>query len=123
MKNVWILEKWVTVDGLMDQRADLQKWMAEEDQRADLKETCQKVIEAIDKKMAECPDGYWCGWEGKTIYRQFCSVAKECLRRYDGKPDRFRVVKAQIEDDAKEWCDYVNPVENEGVLRYLYATK
>lgn len=122
MKKVWILEKWITPEERMksieEVRGLLHIFKTEEE-----KARVYEKIEAMERELHENHEGMWVGWEGKSIYRQFCQVAKECLRRYEKKPDKFRVVSAQIEDGAGQWLDYENPVENEGVLRYLYATK
>ena len=67
------------------------------------------------------PDGRWYGFEGKVIYRQFCDVAKAAIRR--NPEGKFRVVEAEIEDDAKTWNGYKMTKVNDGVLRYLMATK
>jgi hypothetical protein len=85
-------------------------------------ESMNQAITSYKKRIEENPEGMWIGWEGKSIYRQFCDVAKAALHRAD-KSWRFRVVEGEIEDDAQYWCDYKFVKENEGVLRYLMATK
>lgn len=122
MKKVWILEKWITPEERMksiEEVRGLLRILKTEEER----NRVSARIEEMLSELRENPEGVWNGWEGKTNYRQFCQVAKECLRRYEKKPDKFRVVSAQIEDGATQWLGYENPVENEGVLRYLYATK
>lgn len=85
-------------------------------------ESINQTIASYKKRIEENPEGMWIGWEGKSIYRQFCDVAKAALRRAD-KSWKFRVVEGEIEDNAQYWCGYKFVKENEGVLRYLMATK
>lgn len=123
MKKVWILEGLVTPDKTKKSIAEVEEWkqeMASLDNH-DGVEACERTIASLKKKIELFPDGYWLGYQGKTIYSQFCECAKETLKNMKDKM-QFRVVKAEIADDAKQWTNYVNPVENEGVLRYLMAT-
>jgi hypothetical protein len=124
MQKVWILEIFRTREKMLED--------IEETRSFRTKELTPEQIEFVDKleagqqkELDDHPDGYWTGTQGKCIYRQFCEVAKETLRyhlREKNDGSRFRVVKAEIADDAKYWPGYVNAVENEGVLRYLLAT-
>ena len=81
-----------------------------------------QTIDSYKKMIDENPEGMWIGFVGKSIYRQFCDVAKSELRRAY-KSWKFRVVEGEIEDYAQSWCGYKFVKENEGVLRYLMATK
>lgn len=123
MKKVWILEKYVTVEEMyksLEQSNELYASVKEsgtEEQIAMVEEMIQKQ----NDKMEQNPNGYWSGWEGKSIYRQFCDVAKAAIRRAD-KGTQFRVVEGEVQDDAKFWTGYKFVKENEGVLRYLMAT-
>lgn len=121
MQKVWILERWNTREEMESQRNDFRE-MAEElakDGRPD----AYKTLEKFENILAQNPNGMWVGHEGKSNYKQFCDVAKDALRRAEGKGWKFRVVLAEIKDDAKFWVGYQNPVENEVVMRYLLATK
>lgn len=118
MKSVWILERWETPEDMQRNLQEMER-LAEEFREEDPK--IEKGLERMRTRVAENPDGMWVGWEGKTIYQQFCYVAREALRRAD-KGDKFRVVKAEIQDDAKTWVGYKNGQENAGVMRYLRAT-
>lgn len=123
MKKVWILEKYVTVEEMyksLEQSNELYASVKE----SGTKEQIAMVEEMIQKqndKMEQNPNGYWSGWEGKSIYRQFCDVAKAAIRRAD-KGTQFRVVEGEVQDDAKFWTGYKFVKENEGVFRYLMAT-
>ena len=124
MKKVWILEKFESNEMMAKTLSELEQMF--EQNKGDFDE---KGIESMNQKIAyhkkmieENPEGMWIGWEGKSIYRQFCDVAKSALRRAD-KSWKFRVVEGEIEDNAKYWCGYKFVKENEGVLRYLMATK
>ena len=124
MKKVWILEKYVTVEEMkrtlsdLEQGYEMNKDKFTEEQIALMEST----LGAYRKQIEEHPDGYWSGTEGKSIYRQFCERAKDAIRRHD-KDTKFRVVEGEIKDDAKYWTGYKFVKENEGVLRYLMATK
>lgn len=112
MKSVWILEKWVSAEDMQASLKGLESVFGSED----------LSVTAYREKIETNPEGMWSGWEGKSDYKQFCKVAKDALRR-SKKGDKFRVVKAEIEDSAEYWTGYENPVENVGVMKYLWATK
>ena len=121
MKNVWVLERFIDAEEMKATLARVEELLAV----AETEEQVKVVTESIDaykKRIAENPEGHWLGYEGKCDYKEFCYVAKEFLRRNNFPNAKLRVVKAQVADDSKYWTNYKNPVENEKVLRYLYAT-
>ena len=125
MKKVWILERFISKEEMEKSMNELYEirefWDERDDAEAEAAiKTCDEMIVAYEKRMNANPDGYWLGYQGKIIYRQFCSCAHETMRYF--KEGLFRVVKAEIEDSASQWIGYKNPVVNDGVLRYLYAT-
>ena len=120
MAKVWILERFYSREWLLDKCAEYYKLGRDNADNRELFETITKVYDTFAKDLEENPDGMWCGFEGKTNYKQFCYCAKGAIRRNKGV--KFRVVRAEIADDAKFWLGYKNPVVNENVLRYLYAT-
>ena len=126
MKNVWVLEKYITVEEMKKSLMDLFEMRRAQEGNDENIALCDQMIEAQQKKVDENPDGYWLGYEGKTIYKQFCSCAADFMRRHREEVKsgdwKLRVVKAEIEDNATMWPGYVNGVENEGVLKYLLAT-
>ena len=124
MKKVWILEKFESNEMMVKTLGELEQMFEEIKDKVDEKgiESMNKTIASHKKMIEENPEGMWIGWEGKSIYRQFCDVAKAALRRAD-KSWKFRVVEGEIEDNAQSWCGYKFVKENEGVLRYLMATK
>ena len=124
MKKVWILEKFESNEAMVKTLGELEKMLEESKGNLDEKgiEVMNKSIASYKKMIDENPEGIWIGWEGKSIYRQFCEVAKDALRRAD-KSWKFRVVEGEIEDDAQCWCGYKFVKVNEGVFRYLMATK
>ena len=124
MKKVWILEKFESNKAMVETLGELEQMFEESKDKLDEKgiESMNRTITSQKKMIEENPEGMWIGWEGKSIYRQFCDVAKAALRRAD-KSWKFRVVEGEIEDNAQYWCGYKFVKENEGVLRYLMATK
>lgn len=124
MKKVWILEKFESNEMMVKTLGELEQMFEENKGNFDEKgiESMNQTITSYKKRIEENPEGMWIGWEGKLIYRQFCDVAKAALRRAD-KSWKFRVVEGEIEDNAQYWCGYKFVKENEGVLRYLMATK
>jgi hypothetical protein len=125
MKKVWILEKFATAEEEAKHYNDFKELLETakknnnmtEEQISQLNESLANFKKIVD----ENPDGRWYGFEGKVIYRQFCDVAKAAIRRNpDGK---FRVVEAEIDDDAQYWTGYNFVKVNDGVYRYLMATK
>ena len=122
MKKVWILEKFTTHEEMVKVHAEYEEWF--EDAKAndpDKAAHFEKLVENHKKMIEENPNGRWYGFEGKVIYRQFCDVAKAAIRR--NPEDKFRVVEGEIEDDAKYWAGYKMTKVNDGVYRYLMATK
>lgn len=124
MKKVWILEKFESSEAMVKTLSNFEQMFEEGKDKLDEKgiESAIQTIAFQKKMIEENPEGMWIGWEGKIIYRQFCDVAKAALRRAD-KSWKFRVVEGEIEDNAQYWCGYKFVKENEGVLRYLMATK
>ena len=124
MKKVWILEKYQEISELERQLKEMEELFEENKEKFDANgiETMEKTLGQYRKLIEENPEGYWSGTEGKSIYRQFCEVAKDCIRRHP-KGTKFRVVEGEIKDDAKYWTGYKFVKENEGVLKYLMATK
>ena len=121
MKKVWILEKFEDADTMRKHLDDCKSMASREGLPAEQAAALDNFVAAQEAILAEYPNGRWYGFEGKIIYRQFCDCAKAAIRRNpDGK---FRVVEAEIEDDAKYWPGYKNAKVNEGVFRYLMATK
>ncbi len=124
MKKVWILEKFESNEAMVKTLSNFEQMFEEGKDKLDEKgiESMIQTIASQKKMIEENPEGMWIGWEGKIIYRQFCDTAKAALRRAD-KSWKFRVVEGEIEDNAQYWCGYKFIRENEGVLRYLMATK
>ena len=125
MKKVWILEKFASREEMV-KRCEENKMMVEMakasgNYTADQIASLEEFAADYEKVLKNNPNGRWYGFEGKIIYRQFCDVAKAAIRRNpDGK---FRVVEGEINDDAKYWAGYKLVKVNEGVYRYLMATK
>ena len=125
MKKVWILEMFETCEMMEHQISNYQDMIANiKDKDVEGKDEAIKEVEKIITKMrniiAENPNGRWHGFEGKSIYYQFCNVARAAIKR---NPDmKFRVVEGEIDDNAQYWLGYRFVKENEGVLRYLMAT-
>ena len=115
MKKVWILEKWVTRDEYAASLDVFNEWKKE---GLDVDYAIDKIKSNLDNPSFE---GYWCGHVGRSNYKVFCYDAIESLRYNKGRNFKFRVVKAEIEDNSTVWTNYVNPIENDGVLRYLYT--
>ena len=124
MKKVWVLEKFESNEMMVKVLGEMEQILEESKGKLDEKsiESINKAIASYKKMIDENPEGAWIGWEGKSIYSQFCEVARASLRRAD-KSWKFRVVEGEIEDNAKYWCDYKFVKVNEGVLKYLMATK
>ena len=124
MKKVWILEKFESNEMMVKTLSNFEQMFEESKGNLNEKgiESMNQTIASYKKMIEENPKGMWIGYEGKSIYRQFCDVAKAALRRAD-KSWKLRVVEGEIEDNAQYWCGYKFIKENEGVLRYLMATK
>lgn len=125
MKKVWILEKLYlpeeTRKSIIEMEDMLENIRNNPEAPAEGISCMENTISTLKQRLADFPEGYWLGFEGKVIYRQFCQVAKAAINR---NPDcTFQVVSAEIADDAKSWLGYQNPIVNEGVLRYLMATR
>lgn len=125
MKKVWILEKFATAEEQVKHYTEFQVIVENAKNNNEMTEEqiarLEQAVASYKKVLDENPDGHWYGFEGKVIYRQFCDVAKAAIRR--NPEDKFRVVEGEIEDDAKYWNNYKFIKINDGVLRYLMATK
>ena len=124
MKKVWILEKFASSEEMYE-TYERMKEMVENAKNSEMTEeqitSLEKAAICYEETMAKNPEGRWYGFEGKIYYRQFCDVAKAAIRR--NPEGKFRVVEGEIEDDAKYWTAYKMTKVNDGVLRYLMATK
>ena len=120
MKKVWILEKFASAEEQAKSYENL-KAMIEIAKTPEEITGIEMAVANYEKVMNENPNGRWYGFEGKVIYHQFCDVAKAAIRR--NPEGKFRVVEGEIEDDAKYWNGYKMTKVNDGVYRYLMATK
>ena len=121
MKKVWILERFVTTEELKDYVVMAESYVEKcEKDHPDRVNDAKNLLESSKQTLENNPNGQWIGMEGKSIYRIFCRVAKDCIR--NAPKYLYRVVTAEIPDDAKYWIGYKNPIVNEGVLKYLKAT-
>ena len=120
MKKVWVLEKFVPVETTKKDIESLKKTYGD-DKDPEIVEFLEKMVGVLQKSIDEHPEGHWVGYACKFNYRQFCQQAFEMIRQHRRDGFKFRVVKAEVEDDAGYWTGYKNSVENDGVLRYLYA--
>ena len=121
--KVWILEKFVTREAMVQNLADYEGYF-EEAKKQDNEQAIKDFDNLIQKYKAKVeanPDGEWIGFEGNSSYRQFCECAKGAIRRNNDA--KFRVVEAEIPSSAKMWLGYKFVKVNEGVLNYLLATK
>ena len=132
MKKVWILERYETKKELIAQVAgmyDMAKFAKENEEDANVTKHFEETAKNFEEMVNALPDdgGRWSGWEGKSNYKVFCNVAIDAINRdaeqFGKSKHQFRVVEAEIEDDAKYWAGYKFIKVNEGVTRYLYATR
>lgn len=124
MKKVWVLEGFYSNE---EMEKDFRGWLecldkaiASGDEKG--RETVEQILTLTRKNINENPEGEWVGYEGKTNYKQFCDCAINALKAMSDKK-KFRVVEAEIEDEAQYWNGYKVVKENEGVLRYLMYKK
>lgn len=122
MMKIWVLESFVNADSQNNTVEEFKGFLADA-----VKESNEELIECLKKAIDHCekfnlanPDGHWSGIMSKKNYKNFCYEAKDTMRRH--KDWQFRVVKAEIEDNATTWVGYTNAVVNDGVLKYFYAT-
>lgn len=122
MKKVWILERFATHEEMTRDLKSYEEMFKElKVNHSDKVKDFELFISQFKKTIEENPNGRWVGFDGKTNYRTFCDVARSSIRI--SPKAKFRVVEAEIRDDAKSWVGYKFVKENEGVLRYLMATK
>jgi succinate dehydrogenase flavin-adding protein (antitoxin of CptAB toxin-antitoxin module) len=118
MSTVWILEKWQTPEDSERIMNDFVKDFNNETDEEE-KKHFEKIIAKHQKRMEENPNGYWYGWVGRSIYKQFCEDAIQSIRW--NKKAQYRVLKAEVDDSDTTWLNYKNGVENKGVYKYLRA--
>ena len=127
--KVWVLEKFETREAMEEMLVRFKDICAYAKAQPDTTEEtireCESVVANHAKAIEENPNGKWYGFEGKFMYRDFCYTAKQALRRVLAeKPDtKFRVVEGEIPDGSKYWLGYKVVKVNDGVMRYLMATK
>ena len=125
MKKVWILEKFASREEMLkhqeDNKAMVEMAKASGDYTAEQIASLEDFVVSYNKVVENNPNGRWYGFEGKIKYSDFCYTAKAALRR--NPEGKFRVVEGEIPDDSKTWIAYKLVKVNEGVLRYLMATK
>lgn len=121
MKKVWILEHFVSAEEIAKHIQFCEDALKSERITEEQAAITKTVLESFRKEAENHPDGYWSGFEGKIYYKQFCECAKAAIRRNPG--EQFRVVEGLIEDDATVWPGYKTVRVNEGVMKYLMATK
>lgn len=120
MKKVWVLERWLDRNFVEKRYNEYVELFSKDTTVKD--EDKIKVLDSFASRLATPNfEGYWCGYEGKSNYKDFCSVAADFIRRHKNEKYKLRVVSAYIDDDARSWVGYKNPTENEGVLRYLFV--
>lgn len=122
--KVWILERWISREEMERSQKDMEHVLADcEANRPEAVDIARELLASHKKDLENNPGGRWLGYQGKSNYKQFCECAKETMRHMCGMGEQtFRVVKAEIPDDAKYWTGYKNPVENDRVMAYLWAT-
>lgn len=125
-RKIWILEKFITPEAMekhVKEMEDLKLHIEETTDDADTIKTANKMLNDARQTLENNPNGHWTGWAGKLNYKEFCRQAKECIN-FDPTA-KYRVLKAdEIDSNHQFWCgNYTNGIENEGVLRYLYATR
>lgn len=122
MKKVWVLEKWIDRKRIEDMYNEYVELFNDEKSNRISDEDKTKVLTKLKERLSDPNmNGYWLGYEGKSNYKDFCSVASDFIRRHKNENYKLRVVSAYIDDDAEYWVGYKNPTENEGVLRYLFV--
>lgn len=120
--KVWVLEKFASPTEMIKTLIDIIE-MVESSRSSCSVEDSQKLDEGLDQfenKIEENPSGFWSGFEGKTSYKRFCNVAKDAIERNPNA--KFRVVEAEIDDNATTWTSYRLVSVNDKVLKYLRAT-
>ena len=124
MRKVWILEKFQSNEMMVKTLSEMEHTLEECIGKLDEKgiDSINQSVVSYKKLIDDNPNGLWLGWEGKTSYREFCEVAKNALRRAP-RSYKFRVIEAEIDDNAEYWGGYKFVKENDAVLRYLMATK
>jgi len=130
MKKVWVLEKFATHEELQ-KSFDEARTIFLESTADEEKEKWFEGLEKMVDKINDNPNGIWTGYIGKCKYSDFCRDAVDILARDINRSNKenkkinlkkiYRVVSAEIEDNSNFWTGYVNPVENEGVMKYLVA--
>lgn len=120
MKKVWILEKFASREEMEKSLSAINEILESANDEEQIK-VCKQMIENYKKLIDENPEGRWYGFEGKIIYNQFIVTARNAIRRNPN--GKFRVVEAEISDDTTMWPGYKFVRVNEGVLKYLMATR
>lgn len=121
MIRVWILERFVPVEETKAHIAEIKE--IAKTCAGETLETANNILETLQEKLRDYPEGYWCGYVGKANYKHFCQEALDFMKRNRNglTLTGVRVVEAQIENDAKYWVGYKNPVVSVALTHYLYT--
>lgn len=121
MKKIWILEGYITRERMIESVKEAEETL--KNVAPEHVETAREMLAAQKKRLAENPEGYWFAYQGRTNYNVFCNDSRQTMRNLKERKMKWRVLKAEISETAKYWPgQYVNGIENDGVMRYLYAT-
>lgn len=121
MKKIWILEGYITRERMIESVKEAEEML--KNVAPEHVETAREMLAAQKKSLAENPEGYWLAYQGRTNYNVFCNDSRQTMRNLKERKMKWRVLKAEISETAKYWPgQYVNGIENDGVMRYLYAT-
>lgn len=117
MKKVWILEKFETAEDARKVIEEYKQLAARPGMTEDQIGLLNTVIANQESRLEQNPEGYWYGFEGKIFYNQFVSCAKAAIHR--NPEGKFRVVEAEIDDDAWTWMGYKAVKVNDGAMAYI----
>lgn len=126
-RKVWILEKWITREHMEKEQKNFAEGLAvaKEQGKPEVINALQEAVDMYARNLEKYPDGYWLGWGGKAIYKEFKHEAMGNIvahRKMDKNDCTFRVVTARIPESSKTWIGYKNPVEDTESLQDLYNT-
>lgn len=121
MKKVWVLEGLVTKQQMEEDLKSFQDMRTKATTKIEI-ESCDTMIRLQEYRIDKYPEGRWLAYQGKTNYKQFCYDSKQTLRNMKKHNMQWRVVEGAIQDNATTWVGYKITKENEGVMKYLWAT-
>lgn len=123
MKQVWILERFKTVDEMQQNINEYGKVLEQaiESKNEVVEKSMRELVDFYVNKLSKNPTGHWVGMVGKAEWSHFLKEVEETKKIFGGT---FRVVEAWIPETNRQWVGYKTygkVTVNETVTKKLFG--